>query len=259
MISYDTMLSEWEMFLLIFMRIATFLFVAPFFNTTNTPRRTKIILAFFVAIFAYELYPEKNYEYVGMIGYSALVLKEAAVGLLIGAVCNLTMQIIHFAGRFIDMDMGLSMASVMDPTNRTQNGITGTIYYYLVLLILIASGLHRYLIAAIVETFRFIPVGMASFQLSLYHTVIDFMSQYFVIGFRIALPIFTTMLIVNTVLALMSRVAPHMNMFVVGMQLKIIVGICVLVVTVYMLPSIANFLSQLMKDMIYQIIQGLVA
>lgn len=258
MISYETLFTDWELFLLVFMRIATFISVAPFFNTANTPRRARLVLAFFITVFTYALYPEASYTYTGMIGYTTLVIKEACVGLLLGAMCNMVMQIIHFAGRFIDMDMGLSMASVMDPTNRTQNGIVGTIYFYMVMLILMASGLYQYLIAAIVETFRIIPVGTAVMKISLYHTVIDFMSKYFVIGFRIALPIFTTMLIVNTVLALMSKVAPHMNMFVIGMQLKIVIGLCVLVVTIYMLPAIANYLSQLMKDMIYQICQGLI-
>ena len=188
---------------------------------------------------------------------AGLVLKEAIVGLLLGAICNFTMQIIHFAGRFIDMDIGLSMASVMDPTNNTQNGIVGSIYYYLVLLILIASGMHQYLIAAIVETFRHIPVGQMTVNLSLYNTVIDFMGQFLIIGFRISLPIFACMLLLNAVLAIMSKVAPHMNMFVVGMQIKIMGGVSVLMFVIYMLPSVANYLYQLIQRMLFEIVQGL--
>lgn len=257
MLSYETFFSEWELFLLILMRIATFVYVAPFFNTANTPRNVKIGFAFFVSVIAFELYPDITYEYVGTFGYAGLVLKEAIVGLLLGAICNFTMQIIHFAGRFIDMDIGLSMASVMDPTNNTQNGIVGSIYYYLVLLILIASGMHQYLIAAIVETFRHIPVGQMTVNLSLYNTVIDFMGQFLIIGFRISLPIFACMLLLNAVLAIMSKVAPHMNMFVVGMQIKIMGGVSVLMFVIYMLPSVANYLYQLIQRMLFEIVQGL--
>ncbi|MGN0161289.1 MAG: flagellar biosynthetic protein FliR [Lachnospiraceae bacterium] len=257
MISYDTFLSQWELFLLILMRIASFVYVAPFFNTANTPRRIKVGFAFFLSLIVLELYPDKSYEYVGMIGYTALVLKEAVVGLMLGAICNLTIQIIHFAGRFIDMDIGLSMASVMDPTNRTQNGIVGSIYYYMVLLILMASGLHTYLISAIVETFRWIPVGQMTVNPSLYNTVIEFMGQYLTIGFRIALPIFASMLLVNSVLAIMAKVAPQMNMFVVGMQIKIMFGLMVLLLTVYMLPSVSNHLYQLIQKMLFEMVQGM--
>ncbi|MDD6572535.1 MAG: flagellar biosynthetic protein FliR [Thermoflexaceae bacterium] len=258
MISYETFFSEWELFLLILMRIASFVYVAPFFNTANTPRKVKIGFAFFVSVIAMELYPDVTYEYTGVIGYAGLVMKEAIVGLLLGAICNFTMQIIHFAGRFIDMDIGLSMASVMDPTNNTQNGIVGSIYYYMVLLIMISSGLHKYLISAIVETFRHIPVGQMTVNMSLYSTVIDFMSQFLAIGFRISLPIFASMLLLNAVLAIMSKVAPHMNMFVVGMQLKIIGGLCVLLLIIHMLPAVSNYLYDLMKEMLYRVVQGMV-
>jgi flagellar biosynthetic protein FliR len=255
--NYDLTFSQLELFLLIFARIATFCYVAPFYNTANTPRRIKIGLAFCVSVIAWQLYPEITYEYSNMIEYSVLILKEFTVGLLIGVVGNMTMQIIHFAGRFIDMDMGLSMASVMDPTNKTQSGIVGSIYYYLVLMLLIISGMHQYVISAIVESFRLIPVGQMQPNLSLYDSVVGFMGEYCVIGFRIALPIFACMLLLNCVLAIMTKVAPHMNMFVMGMQLKIIGGLIVLVVVIVMLPVVANFLYTEMKTMMYEIVEGL--
>ncbi len=258
MISYETFASEWELFLLIFVRIATFVSVAPFFNTANTPGKVKIGFAFFLTVISIGLYPETTYEYVGVLGYCGLVIKEAIVGILLGGICNLVMQIIHFAGRFIDMDIGLAMASVMDPTNNTQNGIVGSIYYYCVMLILLATDMHKYLIAAIVETFRIVPVGQMTVNMSLYSTVLEFMNQYMVIGFRISLPIFACTLILNAVLAIMSKVAPHMNMFVVGMQVKILGGLCIIFLTVFMLPDISNFLYILMKDMIYKVLQGMV-
>ncbi len=89
------------------------------------------------------------------------------------------------------------------------------------------SGLHRYLVAAIVETYKVIPVGGAVFSASIHTDIVSFMSDYFIYGFRIALPIFATTLLVNVVLAILARVAPQMNMFVVGMQLKIFTGIFV--------------------------------
>jgi flagellar biosynthetic protein FliR len=257
MLSYDTYFAQWEIFLLIFVRIASFVYVAPFFNTTNTPRRIKVGFAIFVSIIVLELYPEMEVEYVGVIGYAGLVLKEVVVGLLIGAVCNMTMQIIHFAGRFIDMDIGLAMASVMDPTNNTQNGIVGSIYYYILMLLLIASGMHRYLISAIIETFRYISVGEMTVNSSLYSTVLGFVTQYMVIGFRISLPVFATMLLTNCVLAIMAKIAPHMNMFVVGMQIKIMLGLIVIYVVIYMLPVVANYLYELMQDMILALVQGM--
>lgn len=258
MINYDLAFNQIELFLLIFVRIASFCYVAPFFNTANTPRKVKIGFAFFVAIIAYELYPEADYVYTTMLQYVMLVIKEAVVGILLGVVGNMTIQIVHFAGRFIDMDMGLSMANVMDPTNRTQSGLVGSIYYYIVMMILISSGLHQFLISAVVDSFGLIPVGHMMPNLSLYNTVTGFICDYCVIGFRIALPIFASMLLLNCVLAIMTKVAPHMNMFVMGMQLKIAGGLIVLVIIVSLMPSVSNVIYMEIKEMMVKIVEGLI-
>lgn len=256
-ITYDILLEDLLVLVLIMMRIASFVYTAPFFNTSNTPRKVKIGFAFFVSLLVYGLYPDMTLEYNGLAGYTALVLKEVIVGLLLGAVGNFTIQIIHFAGKFMDMDIGLSMAQIMDPTNHVQTGILGSIYYYIVMMLLIVSGLHRYLITAIVDTYELIGIGAMSPNLSLYHSILEFVSDYFVIGFRITLPIFSCMLILNCVLAILAKIAPHMNMFVVGMQLKILGGISVLMFVVYMMPSVANFLYMEIKDIMLKVIEGL--
>lgn len=257
MISYETYASEWELFLLIFMRIASFVGVAPFFNTANVPMRTKVGFSFFLSIITISLYPEMTYEYTGVIGYVGLVMKEVVVGLILGAMSNMVLQIIHFAGKFIDMDMGLAMASVMDPTNNTQNGLVGTIYFYMVMLLLIASGMYKYLVAAIVETFRLIPVGQMTVNMSLYSSVVGFMTDYVVLGFRIALPIFASMLLLNAILAIMAKVAPHMNMFVIGMQIKVLGGLCVLLVVIYLLPNVSNKLYEIMQSLMVELVEGM--
>lgn len=66
----------------------------------------------------------------------------------------------------------------------------------------------------------------------MYDTVMGFMVNYFVIGFRIVLPVFASILLLNCILGIMAKVAPQMNMFAVGMQLKVMVGLFVMFVTV---------------------------
>ena len=159
-----------------------------------------------------------------------------------------------FAGKIIDMDTGLAMAQIMDPTTRMQIGIFTNFYYYLILLLLMISGLHRYLVAAIVETYKVIPVGGAVFSASIH---VSFMSDYFVYGFRIALPIFATTLLVNVVLAILARVAPQMNMFVVGMQLKIFTGIFVIFFTIVMLPSVSTMIENIIRTLMASLVRGM--
>ena len=257
MITYNIALDQFELFILILMRIASFVFAAPFFNTANTPKRLRVGLAFFLSIIVYTLHPDMNVEYNGLIEYAGLVVIESVVGILLGAMASFCVQIIQFAGKLVDMDIGISMAQIMDPTTKVQVGIMGNFYYYMLMLLLIVSGLHQYLVAAIIETYNVIPIGGVKFGMSVYTTVLNFMSDYFVIGFRIELPIFAATLLLNCILAIIARVAPQMNMFVVGMQLKIFVGIFVILFTIVMLPSVSNFIYNEIQTVMASLVRGM--
>lgn len=257
MINYDIALKDFEIFILILMRLATFIFAAPFFNLANTSQRVKIGFSFVMAILVFQLGPEVAYEYTGMFDYAVLVIKECIVGLLLGVMTLFCVQIIIFAGRIIDLDIGLAMSSLFDPTTNSQVGIMGNLYYYTLMLLLIVSGLHRYLVTAIIDTYSVIPIGGVKFNLTIYDTIIRFMSHYFVIGFRIALPVFAAILLLNCILAILARIAPQMNMFVIGMQLKIFVGIAVIFVVIVMLSSVSNYIYIEIKDIMTALIKGM--
>ena len=155
------------------------------------------------------------------------------------------------------MDIGISMAQLYDPTTRMQVGIMGNFYYYMMMLLLIISGMHQYLVSAIVETYRVIPIGGVKFGAGIYTGIIGFVSDFFVIGFRIALPVFAAILMLNCVLAILAKVSPQMNMFVVGMQLKIFVGIFVILFTISMLPSVSNFILDEIEKMFAILVRGM--
>lgn len=250
-------LEQFELFVLILIRLASFVFAAPFFNMANVPQRVKIGFSFCLTILVYSLFPDMSVEYNGMIEYAIIVVQEVIVGIMLGLISSLCVQIIMFAGKIIDMDIGISMAQLYDPTTRMQVGIMGNFYYYMMMLLLIISGMHQYLVAAIVETYKVIPIGGVKFSASVYTTIIGFMSDYFIIGFRIALPVFASILMLNCVLAILARIAPQMNMFVVGMQLKIFTGIFVILFTISMLPSISNFILDEIEKLFAMLVRGM--
>ncbi|MGN0408504.1 MAG: flagellar biosynthetic protein FliR [Bacteroides sp.] len=257
MINFSVALQEFELFILILVRISTFVYAAPFFNTANTPQRMKVGFSIALAMLVYSLDLNITYSYEGVLGFAGIVIAEALIGLIIGMAASMCVQIIMFAGHIMDIDMGLSMATVFDPTTKTQVGIMGNFYYYLLSLMLIVSGLYRYLISALVDTYEVIPIGGAVFRPSLYQTIVDFMGDYFVIGFRIALPMFACMLLLNCVLGVLARIAPQMNMFVLGMQLKIFVGIIVIFFTIIMLPSVSTYIFRQIRTIIVQLVNSM--
>ncbi len=227
------------------------MFIAPFFSMSNTPKNVRVALSFFVAFLLYQSMPRQEVVYDSLIGYTIVILKEVITGLLIGFAANLCSTIVAFAGQIASMEMGLSMASMMDPTTRENTTVTGVYYNYIILLLLMSSGMHRYFLKALAETYILIPVnGAVLNHEKLLNAMIEFLSDYIIIGFRICLPIFAVMVILNAVLGVLAKVSPQLNMFAVGMQMKVLVGLAILLVTASMLPDAANFIYDQMRRMV---------
>lgn len=239
-----------EFFLLILVRISGFIVAAPIFSLRNIPMRVKTLLAIAIAIVVFNAVPYEEIEYSTTIDYATIVIMEMVAGLIMGFMANVSYYILSFAGQIIDQEMGFSMVNQYDPITSTQVTVTGNLYTYAVMLMVVITNMHHYLIRAIVDTFQVLPVGSISLDFSIYELMKRFVVDYFVIGFRIVLPIFAGMLVVNTILAILARVAPQMNMFVIGLQLKVFVGLVILVLMVMMITGVADLIFQEMMAMI---------
>lgn len=259
MVNYSFSFTDLEYFLLIFVRVSMFISLAPFFSTQGVPNQVKVGLSFFVSMLLFPAtQPHQELVYNTVLGYAVLVAKEALTGLLLGLSVSICMSITSFAGKIIDMEIGLSMANLMDPTTKEMSSVSGVFYQYMVTLILMISGLHRYLIQALAETFILIPVNGAVFHTDeLLSAMLSFLANYIMIGFRICLPVFAVMILLNAVLGIMAKVAPQMNMFAVGIQLKVLVGLCVLFLTVGMIPGIADFIYTEMKRTLVMFVESM--
>ena len=245
-----------EAFLMILIRITSFVYVAPFFSMTNTPQRVKLGLSIFTALLIYSAASVEVPEYSSVMEYAFLIIKESATGLLIGFSAFLCSSAILFAGRMIDVEIGMSMASIFDATTRTQVSVSGTLYNYLMLIFLVITDMHHFLLGALADSFQVIPIGGIKME-GLYGTMLRFFGSYFSIGFRIVLPIFAVTLILNVILALLAKVSPQMKMFAVGIQIKVLVGLGVMFLLAGSLPSMADFIFSNMRTMVSQTIKGM--
>lgn len=259
MIDYSFSMYDLEYFLLILVRVSCFVFVSPFFSMNNTPARVRVTLSVFISALLYHVVtPVEALIYETTIDYAIIILKEGIAGLLIGFGANICMSILNFAGAIADMETGLSMVTLMDPNSRMQTSITGVLYQYVFSMMLIASGMYRYLLGALADTFVLIPVGGVVFRSDrLLDAMISFLSDYVVIGFRIVLPIFCVILLLNASLGIMAKVSPQMNMFAIGMQVKIVVGLSVLFFSVQLMAGASDFIFQEMKTVVVSFVDAM--
>ena len=91
----------------------------------------------------------------------------------------------------------------------------------------------------------------------MFAAILEFMRDYIVIGFRICLPVFVITFITNIILGVLAKVSPQMNMFAVGIQIKIIIGLLIMYATVTMLNDASNFIFIKMKELMEQFVYSM--
>lgn len=237
-------------FLCVLVRVSAFIYTAPFFNLKNVPQRVKAGFSIALTLILFNVLPYETLQYTTVIDFAALIIKETLAGAVMGFFANVCSQILSFAGHMIDMEIGFSMVNEFDPITSAQVTITANFYSYAVMLMMFITSMHHYIITALVDSYSVIPVGKVVIHTDIYRVFLQFVIDFFIIGFRIVLPIFASMLIVNTVLAILAKVAPQMNMFVIGMQLKVLIGMIVLVFMIMMIPSVSDFIFNEMIAML---------
>ncbi len=259
MINYPFTFEDLEYFLLVFTRISTFMFVAPFFSMSNTPRRLRAGFSIIMSVLLFSVLTDHSVpEYSSVIGYSFIVLREAITGIMIGLGANMCMSIVHMAGKVADMEVGLSMVQMFDPLTREGTGFMGSFYQYILILIMMVTNMHYYFLRAIVETFSIIPIGGAKFSSDKIMTVmIQFLTDFITISFRLCLPIVAAMLLLNAILGVLAKTAPQVNMFSVGIQIKVLVGLSILFLTIGTLPSASEFIFKEMRVMVTAMVESM--
>ena len=247
-----------ETFLLVFARIAGFCVVAPLFGNRAINARVRILISTCISITIFSAMDFPMAEYTTIFGYTFLLIKELAVGLSIGYISNFIMTVIVMAGEFIDREIGFTMSQNFDPSVNANVTITAELYDRMVYLIILITNLHHYILKAIAQSFDAVPLGHVNINFSfVYVQFLDLIGQYFSIGFRIAMPVFLGTIILNVILGVLTKSSPQMNMFAIGMQLKVLGGLLVLSIVIIYIPNVANYLVEKMNDLVTTRLGGL--
>lgn len=214
-------------FLLIFARIIGLFLPIPIFGNRNVPNIMKIGFIFFITLVIYPTveYPTLDFKiFESFIMYLTL---EFMIGVAIGMVASLGMNFVYIAGVLVDRNIGFAMVSVISPQDENQLPVSANFYYLFALIILLVSNLHHRLIQAIVYSYDKIPLGSIFVLNRLIPNYINILSDSFKAGIQIAAPFLITIFVANILLGLLSKAMPGMNVFMIGMPLKVFVGLFV--------------------------------
>lgn len=248
-----------DVWLLISIRIFFALFFLPIMVETKLPILAK---GGMTAALTSIVFFTVSFETLGgtqtLIGLFLLIMKEALIGLILGFGVILFFQIYYFVGHLWSIQGGIGMSTIMDPSTGTQMPTLSKFYYMGFAVVFIVSGGYHWFIRALVESFTYIPISKGVLDSALLYPVIHAVAVFFELGFKLAAPIIAVLFIIDCGLGILARTVPQMNMFVIGLPLKMIVLFVLLLITITLMPLFNEMLIKNMVEFFYQIVQVLV-
>lgn len=226
-------------FLVVLFRVAGLMVTAPVFGSPSVPAPVKI--GFSVA-FALALTPSATSRvgappdnWLVLVG---ILLGETLVGMLIGYLVSLFFSAVQMAGAFLDMQVGYGIYQLMNPFAPVPASLLAQFHTLLLMVVYLQVNAHHWLLGALAESFRAVPVGGVALDSSQLQPVLSHVIvQVFMLALRIAAPATAVLIVVDAALAIVSRAVPQMPVFFVGAPVKIAMGLLTLAIV---LPLVAN-------------------
>lgn len=241
------------LFMAILTRLSGLFMSAPLFSTYPIPNQVKIWLS---ATIAFLLFPviQVNTNIVTPNSVPALTLilfKEFTIGYAIGFCAKILFSGIELGVNTFTIQMGLSADQALNPASGGNSPVLSQAYTYLATMIFVAIGAHRWLFAAIYNSFKSMPVGYTfTFSSGLLEQIVIITGQLFSLALNIAIPIFGVLFITDVLLGFTSKMMPQMNIFMVSLPLKIYLG---LLLSLMFMRPMAEYIAVIIEQFLTKI------
>ncbi|MCI8517521.1 MAG: flagellar biosynthetic protein FliR [Hungatella sp.] len=235
------------LFALVFMRMTGAVMFNPVLGRSNIPNTYKGALIFMLTLMLYlSVGGVLSHEPGTMIEFGVMLIQELFMGFVLGFSMELFFMVVRFASSIMDQTMGLSMAQVYDPTTRTQMTVSSGLFYAFLFLLFMAVDGHVHLIGLFFTSARLVPFGEVHIRPELYQMVLEIFKTNIVMGLQFAFPIIAMELVTEAAVGILMRMIPQINVFAVNFQLKILVGLMMLV---FLFSPMADKVHVILRDM----------
>lgn len=188
--------------------------------------QVKLWLAVLFSYLIFMVYPRGTVAVSGdLFGYLIQFGGEFLTGAIIGFLTQITFAIFQFAGQMLDMQIGFGIVNVIDPQNGIQAPILGNFKNLLALLFFLSINGHHNLLRALELSYTYLPIGTVHISGEFYTFIFSVGGEMFASAFKIALPVLGSLFIADLAMGIIARTVPQMNVFIVGLPLKIGIGL----------------------------------
>ena len=238
-------------YLLVFARMFGMLATAPLFSNSNIPMKFKVGLACFMAIIFLPALSPIQQSFVISYNWVIIFIAETLIGMAMGFVANLAFYSVVVAGQFVDLQMGFGFANVLDPQLGIQVPIMGNFNQIIAMLIFLIINGHHWLILGVMRSYEVLPLGTYIMSSGFIDLTSKLIANFFIIAFQISLPVVGALALSDICMGIIAKTMPQMNVFVIGMPMKILIGFFILMFTMPLfVSSLYGVFEHAIDDMI---------
>jgi len=243
-----------QVFFFLLARLAGIFISAPLFSSRSFVTPAKVAFCVWLALLLWFVTPVTSHLPASLAGFVIVLAAEVAFGYAIGFIANLLFIAIQSAGELIDAQMGLSVASALDPSIGQVISIIGRLVMFVALLIFLELDGHHLLLSAFHQSFTVLPAGQVA-DFTHYNMVAQFANlggALWLTAVKLAIPAILLIFLADFTFGIVSRVAPQVNVFMLGFQIKPLLGLFAISLT---LPFLVRYINNMLGVMGSEIIK----
>jgi flagellar biosynthetic protein FliR len=227
-----------------FVRIGACLMVAPVFGAGFVPRRIRVLLAGAMALLIAPLMARPTTALLSGAGIT-ITIQQVLIGAALGFALQMVFDAMALGGQLLANGMGLGFAFNIDPLRGVSTPALGQLFIVLGTLLFLSMNGHLALLQLLADSFRLLPVEGGGLDLADWRHLADWGSSLFTGALRIALPGMTALIVVNLAFGIVSRAAPSLNLFAVGLPVTLVVGLLIVLLS---LPGLQTSVTTMIGD-----------
>jgi flagellar biosynthetic protein FliR len=226
------LLTQFAAFTLVLARVGGLIMTAPIFGVKAAPVQMRGLLALSVSLLVTPLFSAHTAaDVTNLLAFSKYVLNEALVGILLGLGVMFLLSGIQLSGQIISQLGGTAVAEGYDPMSEENTPVYSQLFYFLALAMFVLVDGHRLLLAALLDTYQWLPLGEAMFGESFVVALTTLLGQSFILGIRAAAPAMIALMLATVILGLIGRTIPQMNILNVGFSVNALLTIAAVFVS----------------------------
>ncbi|MDA8161757.1 MAG: flagellar biosynthetic protein FliR [Desulfobacteraceae bacterium] len=246
-----SLIVHYKVFILILIRISTMLFFMPVFSSATIPVQIKAAMALIISLMLAPIAPFSPKSMPdSLLGFFLLVIAEVFTGMSLSLILRIIFAGLQMATQMAGFQMGLSVASIMDPQSAAQSIVITEFIYLLALVLFLVSDAHHLVIRAIYESFAILPPGGLNLREPLAAIILKITGEMFVLSVKMMAPVMAILLFAQVALGILAKTVPQINMLMLSFGINIALGLIFLGFTLQIFwPIFARSLEEGIKIM----------